>query len=456
MRSDPPKSQGTRFTKYKSEFQIGDILYGKLRPYLNKVVVADTAGYSTTEIVAIRPIVPLCSGYCSIAFRCPDFVRYVTELGRGTKMPRLRTPDAVAAPFPLPPLVDQHRIVAKVDELMALCDRLEAAQAEREARRAHVVAACLQRLNDPAKAQQFREDAQFSVDHFPRLISRVEHLKVLRETILNIAVRGRLLEQDAAEGSVSELLRSSDLTRQATARDDRRADSEPMPLLAGEERWSTPDSWEWRALADLALFIDYRGQTPTKTNEGVRLITAKNIKKGWVTLSPEEFVSDEGYERWMKRGLPSAGDVLFTTEAPMGSAAVVRLTERFALAQRVICFRLYGALDANFLVLQLLAQPFQSILEKTATGLTAKGIKAAKLKRLPVAVPPLGEQRRIVAKVDELTAVCDRLEAQLAARAATSTRLLESLLHEALADPHAAHDLDGSQPGRIARRGKAM
>jgi hypothetical protein len=87
----------------KSEFEIGDILYGKLRPYLNKVVVADESGYSTTEIVAIRPFLKLCPEYCALAFRRPDFVAYVERLGRGTKMPRLRTPDAIVAPFPLPP-----------------------------------------------------------------------------------------------------------------------------------------------------------------------------------------------------------------------------------------------------------------------------------------------------------------------------------------------------------------
>jgi type I restriction enzyme S subunit len=110
----------------KSEFQVGDILYGKLRPYLNKVVVATESGYSTTEIVAIRPFIPLCSNYCCLAFRRPDFVDYVNRTGQGTKMPRLRTQDALIAVFPLPPLAEQHRIVAKVDELMALCDQLEA------------------------------------------------------------------------------------------------------------------------------------------------------------------------------------------------------------------------------------------------------------------------------------------------------------------------------------------
>lgn len=127
----------------KSEFRPGDILYGKLRPYLNKVLIADEQGYSTTEIITLRSYLPICSEYCALALRRPDFVAYVTRLGQGTKMPRLRTEDAVVAPFPLPPLPEQHRIVAKVDELMALCDRLEAAQAERETTRGRLFSALL-------------------------------------------------------------------------------------------------------------------------------------------------------------------------------------------------------------------------------------------------------------------------------------------------------------------------
>lgn len=134
----------------KSEFEPGDILYGKLRPYLNKVVVADEPGYSTTEIVAIRPFMRLCPDYCALAFRRPDFVAYVERLGRGTKMPRLRTPDAIVAPFPLPPLAEQRRIVAKVEELMALLDRLEAALTLRETTRARLLEALIHEALDSA------------------------------------------------------------------------------------------------------------------------------------------------------------------------------------------------------------------------------------------------------------------------------------------------------------------
>ena len=166
----------TRSTK--SEFQVGDILYGKLRPYLNKVLVADEPGYSTTEIVALRPYLPICSQYVALSLRRPDFVDYVTRSGQGTKMPRLRTEDAMIAHFPLPPLAEQHRIAAKVDELMALCDRLEAARADREATRDRLTAASLVRLEAPdPDGTTFRAHAAFALENLPPLTSCLDQVK---------------------------------------------------------------------------------------------------------------------------------------------------------------------------------------------------------------------------------------------------------------------------------------
>jgi type I restriction enzyme S subunit len=101
-----------------------------------------------------------------------------------------------AMKIPIPPLAEQHRIVAKVDELMALCDRLEATQAERETRRNKLASASLHRLNNGANADEFREHASFHLSHLPRLTTRPEHIQQLRQTILNLAVRGKLVSQD--------------------------------------------------------------------------------------------------------------------------------------------------------------------------------------------------------------------------------------------------------------------
>ena len=110
-------------------------------------------------------------------------------------------------PIAVPPLAEQHRIVAKVDELMGLCDRLEAAKAKRESRRDRLVAASLQRLNNGADGQEFREYAAFHLNHLPRLAARPEHVQQLRRAILNLAVRAKLVPQAANDEPASELLK---------------------------------------------------------------------------------------------------------------------------------------------------------------------------------------------------------------------------------------------------------
>jgi type I restriction enzyme, S subunit len=124
-------------------------------------------------------------------------------------------------------------------------------------------------------------------------------------------------------------------------------------------------------------------------------------------------VAESTYQSWMTRGIPRHGDVLFTTEAPMGMAAVVEDSERFALAQRAIDFQPYADLLGRYLMWMILSPWFQSQLREHATGMTAQGIKGAKLRQIRVSVPPLPEQHRIVAKVDELMGLLDRLEQRL-------------------------------------------
>ena len=345
-------------------------------------------------------------------------------------MPRLRTEDAAVAPFPLPPLAEQHRIVAKVDELMALSDQLE--QQDTHSIEVHqtLVETLLGALTRTASTEALDESWTRLASHFDTLFTTEHSIDELKETILQFGIKGLLVTQEPNDEDVRALLASSDRRRREVAESDRRAGVDPQPILSAEDRWEVPETWAWRGLADLVLFVDYRGKTPAKQSSGIRLLTAKNVRKGQIDLSPEEFVSEEDYGSWMTRGLPNAGDVLFTTEAPLGNAAVVHLSERFALAQRVICFQGYGAIDPSFLVLQILSTQFQTILEKNGTGMTAKGIKGSKLKQLPVAVPPLAEQRRIVDKVDQLLALCDALKAHIANAQTTQSHLADAIVEQ--------------------------
>jgi restriction endonuclease S subunit len=112
-------------TSNKSSFNSGDVLYGKLRPYLDKVLVADMPGFCTTEIVPIRPKDGLDPNWLRICLKRPEFIKKVTELSYGTKMPRLGTNDAKTSVHPIPPLEEQKRIVERVDQLFQICDQLE-------------------------------------------------------------------------------------------------------------------------------------------------------------------------------------------------------------------------------------------------------------------------------------------------------------------------------------------
>ena len=164
-----------------------------------------------------------------------------------------------------------------------------------------------------------------------------------------------------------------------------------------------PSGWQLGGLTKyIGPVVDYRGKTPEKVEEGVLLVTARNIRDGLLDYrASAEYVRDDAYEEIMRRGRPEVGDVLFTTEAPLGQVANVDRTD-IALAQRVVKFRgLTGVLNNYFLKYWLMGDAVQSTLTTLATGSTAEGIKASKLGQIPVAVPSIDEQAEIVAFLDE-------------------------------------------------------
>jgi type I restriction enzyme S subunit len=151
-------------------------------------------------------------------------------------------------------------------------------------------------------------------------------------------------------------------------------------------------------------FIDYRGKTPAKTASGVRLITAKNVKMGFLQDAPMEFIAAASYKGWMTRGIPQKGDVLFTTEAPLANVAQLDTEEKVAFAQRIIIMQPNAAkLDDTFLKYLLLSQPVQQRIRLKGTGATVQGIKASLLKLIEISFPKsLAAQREIVSKFDDL------------------------------------------------------
>ena len=158
-------------------------------------------------------------------------------------------------PFPLPPLAEQRLIVAKVDELMALCDQLEVAQAERERGRDRLAAASLNRLNHTsAEAPAFCEHARFHLHRLGRLVTRPGHVGQLRQTMLNLAVRGKLVAQDLNDEPASELLERVSAERSRPLREGRIKRLPHVGLIATEERpCEPPAGWAWARIGDLLV-----------------------------------------------------------------------------------------------------------------------------------------------------------------------------------------------------------
>ncbi len=180
-------------------------------------------------------------------------------------------------------------------------------------------------------------------------------------------------------------------------------------------------------------FIDYRGKTPVKTASGVRLITAKNVKMGFLQETPMEFIAAASYKGWMTRGIPKMGDVLFTTEAPLANVAQLDTDEKVAFAQRIIIMQPNAAkLDSTFLKYLLLSQPVQQRIRTKGTGATVQGIKASLLKLIEISFPKsLDTQEQIVSKLDDLRKETQRLARLYERKHAALEALKKSLLHQA-------------------------
>jgi type I restriction enzyme S subunit len=290
----------------------------------------------------------------------------------------------------LPPLAEQRRIVAKVDELMAFCDRLEAARAKREAVRDRLAAASLARLNAP-DPETFHSDARFALDALPAFTARPDQIRQIRQTILNLAVRGGL----SNGGSLQET--------------------------------------KLESVATLQNGYAFKSEWFSKT--GTRLLRNANVGHGVLDWGdevrlPERYVSE--YERFRL----CEGDIVLSLDRPfiVTGTKVARVSKAdlpALLLQRVGRFVLSGKVHADYLLLWINSPHFSEQIDPGRSNgvphISSKQVEAAML-----FLPPLAEQHRIVVKVDALMALCDQLEASLNAAAVTRGRLLDALLAEAL------------------------
>ncbi len=309
----------------------------------SKDVIGRPAVYEGNEAIQIgaflrivRPKDESYAKYLRVIFRSNYYRDHIRRCAKGTNINNIRKEYITSLEIPVPPKNEQSYIVKKLEEDFFEIDRAEKAYRE------------LQNLSE-----------------------------VLRGKILQKAIEGNLVPQLDSEEPV-----------------------EQIGSVPEDVPFTIPEKWKWRSLDEIFKFVDYRGKTPTKTASGVRLITASNVKQGYIDHKRVEYISEDEYASRHSRGISQKGDILFTTEAPLGNVAIADL-EVYSAGQRVITLQTDS--DNKSLLMYFMLSPyFQKALKDKATGTTAKGIKAARLKKMFLPIPPVEEQQRIVLKVEEL------------------------------------------------------
>ena len=321
---------------------------------------------------------------------------------------------------------------------MALCERLEAARAEREATRDRLTAASLVRLDapDPDPAT-FRVHAAFALENLAPLTARSDQIKALRQTILNLAVRGKLVEQDPTDEPASGLLEAINKTRKKLYAE--KQIPKPKPLLSLDELdlpFDVPPGWTWSMLGQLCYQVaDGPHFSPqyVPPGNGVPFLSTRNVRPDGFDLSSIKYVSRPDHEEFCKRIKPEPNDIIYTKGGTTGIAKVNDLDFEFSVWVHLAVLRIEKErLFPHYVELALNSPHCYAQSQEYTRGISNFDLGLTRMIKITVPLPPLAEQHRIVAKVDELMALCDRLEVSLDTADATRQRLLVGLLHEAL------------------------
>lgn len=440
--------QKTRFSERnslsdKNSFAKGDVLYGKLRPYLNKVLVAEDDGFCTTEILPFRCHGPFVARYFMIALKSPYFLSYVNAKSYGMKMPRLGTEDGRQALFPLPPLAEQHRIVAKVDELMALCDRLQAQRADAESAHAQLVQALLDSLTQTSDATDFATNWQRLAQHFHTLFTTEPSIDALKQTLLHMAVMGKLVPQDPSDEPASELLKRIAEEKARLVYEGTIKKQKPLANIGEEEKpFALSRGWEWCRINDLVSIKHGYAFSSSYFSESVC---------SFILTTPGNFLETGGFRERGSRTKyycgpvsqefildPSDLIVAMTEQAAglLGSAAFVPKDGKTYLHNQRLGKLVFNRelLSPEYLFHYFNGAFLRACIADSSTGMKVKHTSPEKMGRILFPLPPLAEQHRIVAKLDQLMTLCDQLKPRLTQARQLNEQLASTLIERALTE----------------------
>lgn len=378
----------------KNRFSKGDVIYGKLRPYLDKVLVADEDGICTAEMIPIKGYLDIQPEYLRLVLKSSYFIKYATESTHGMNLPRLGTEKARLALFPLTSLSEQTRIVAKVDSLMALCDQLEAAQTANLKTHQLLVTALLQTLTAAPDADEIHAAWLRLAPHFDTLFCTEDSIDQLKQTVLQLAVMGRLVKQDPDDEPAGELVKRIEQEKAELTNGVRLKKEKPLPKITdGEKPFALPKNWEWVRLQQITQISSGDGLTASQMNSsGDVPVFGGNGINGYHDNSnvskPTLVIGRVGFYCGSIHITPSSAWVT-------DNAFITSFSEK--------------NIDLDFLSWLLKGTNLKENDSATAQPV----ISGRKIYPIVVGLPPLSEQKLIVAKLEELLALCDALKTKM-------------------------------------------
>jgi len=420
-------------------------IYSRCDPeYGNILYIKDGA---TTGIVTINNLIEPFSMLSSVALlkqpmqinnrfllftlRSPFFYKEMRAGMTGVAITRVTLKKLQDALIPLPPFPEQHRIVIKIDQLMARCDELEKLRAERERLRLTVHAAALNRVL--AYSGETSSDAwRFITRHFGELYAVKPNVAELRKAILQLAVMGKLVPQDPNDPPASELLKEIEADKHRLLKEGKIKKPKPLPAIRPEEvPYELPQGWEWVRVWDIAQLITSGSRDWAKyySETGAIFVTMGNLSRGSYQLRMDTIryvtppIDGEGSRTKLEEN-----DLLISITGDVGNLGLIPPDFGDAYINQHTCLLRFMTVCRNRYFPELMRSP----LAKAQFDAPQRGIKNSfrlgDVGEMIIPLPPLPEQHRIVAKIDQLMALCDTLERQIESATGKRTELLNAVM----------------------------
>jgi type I restriction enzyme S subunit len=369
-------------------------------------------------------------------------------------------------PIQLPPLVEQNRIVSKVDELMALCDALETQTLDSMATHQTLVETLLASLVQSAPSRshvprgnadpvltastnigshvqhvnqsiglRFHQAWWLIEQHFDVLFTTEPSINTLKQTILQLAVMGKLVPQDPNDEPASELLKKIAAEKAQLIKDGKIKKSKPLPPITDVEKpFNLPSGWEWVRLGDAIDVRDGTHDSPKDAISGITypLVTSKNFSNGDIDFEGARRISEKDHQLIIQRSKVDKYDILFSMiGGNIGNQVMVKCDTEFSI-KNVALFKYFDKALTSPFFFKIYTENLANSLQNEALGGAQPFVSLGKLRSLVLALPPKQEQTRIVAKVNQLMTLCDQIKIQLQTAQHTQAQLAQTITQEAL------------------------